>query len=250
MGEGTTYFKMEVEYYYYKYVHNLLVKMYGEVRVTLEDTFLEVKTSDGYFKGIELRIEPGIYEVSKVGRGYKDDKIYQWFGGALKGVQGQRHCDTVEEYRLLMVKVVNPLQNLVEGMEKEGVTLQYIGEQEVQRVTGVRLGEHERLLRVVKKFGESIETILGESVTVIECGYFSRQHYLKMGSITLLVGGGKRIIQYNLPMKHVGVYDSEGEEVSKGDILGQIARVVYKERSFTEFDKKRLRDSLEVEGER
>lgn len=247
MDKGVMYFRMELEFYINGNVLPLMNRYYGDVEVTWGDNEVWLVTGDGEYRGVTVRVNGESCEVYKTGREFLSESIYDWFGGSLKVLHGERYCDSPYEYRLLMEGVVNPLQGIVTRIKEEGKFRQFIGAYEVEVATGIKLTEYRRLVRAVSRFAEGLQDVLGVPVEYEDYGYYSREMYKGLGTAWVTIPGYRITIIYNLPKNWVGVYkDVEGEGmVGVEGELRMVARNVLKTKGFTKYDKIRLMDSVE-----
>lgn len=247
---GITRFQMEMENFLYTRVHNVLDWMYGEIEYHWGEFSVRIDVTDGVYKGIVINIHPSNYEVYKVERKRGDDRIYYWFGGSIKTIKGERYCDTRKEYDLLMFEVIQPIQKVVDRLESNNLTRKYVDEQEVRRVTGATMKEHDKLVRAVTKMADGIGSECGFGVSVKEIDYYSYTHYT--------TGTTVRLDVYEEDVTTKMAFSAGGNRVEintdninkpRGNrIVQEVAGQVIKTRGFTKYNQNRLREAITLGG--
>lgn len=246
--QGITRFQMEMRYFLEKTIYPLLANYYGEITAEWGDYEVDVETGDGYYDGIVIRIQPSNYEVYKKNRRRSGDRIYQWFGGSIKTIRGDRQCDNPQEYQWLMHDVVYPIQKIVEGMEMEMVTRDYVDETEVYRVTGVTKVEHDKLTRAVDRFAAGIREVYGYIVHVEKTGYFTAPNYLGYKTVWVHINKGEDVIIFDYSARTGLVTELVQDEDVRytHSVLFEVAKQVIKTRGYTKFNHNRLREEAKI----
>lgn len=240
--KGISYFQLNVSAFEFTQLHAALIHRQPKTYFIWEDYALYGYIHGGVYTPVQFHITPRSIEIFKENRKLRTETIYKW-NGVIEEYNGERFCDTLDEFHQLTA-IGDWFREQLVALQENRQEFEYLTEINFTKRLGIQHNEHKSFQQKLNLFKRDIERFYGYNTAILHYEYFTHEFWYtgRCSQLTVHTDRAPIQLQFLLGQKKVNIYCSSPVALDEHPLLLQVVKMLMKERAYGQVSKVLLQE--------
>lgn len=240
-------FDMVLGYYIKRGMVKYLEENYSEVKYYWGVQRLRIETEGKVYQGVIIEVTDNVIKCYKKYREKDYEYIYHRFDDTVMVYDGYKYCDVINEYDMLLNKILEPLAKIIRDIKKLGTMEDYHTITTIREDTKMTPTNLNKWIVAIEQMGKDIAKYYDLKVEV-ECYYYHTYEfysYGRVGTVTIDLPDGESVaLDYNQLEDKVKIVTTNYDSLEGLDEILSVGYRVHEILGYTIYDRRSLQGGV------